>query len=176
MIRLFLLLFCISFTHHIHAVDFTMAGAFRVFSIDDERISDVLNGEGEHHYSPSGSNLYKTGFEIILPDGIPKKGYLVIRSAKTYSTLYSGTYTDKESIIFDVDHRLLDEEGFDLLRIEYFDFDKKRIYVCEQQKAFKLWVAGSISTITILPVRELDDEVDGFTYCYKTDIHKKINN
>ncbi|GMB66215.1 hypothetical protein PPNK14_41070 [Pectobacterium parmentieri] len=167
-----------SFTNYINAEEFTMAGAFRVFLIDDERISDVLNGEDYQYnpsYHPSGPNLYKTGFEIIIPDGITKKGYLALISAKTQNVLYRGYYSDKQSIIFDVDYRLLDEEGFDFLRIEYFDFDKKLLYVCEQQKAFKLWVAGSISTITILSARKLDEEVDGFTYCYEANIYKKIS-
>ncbi|ACX89985.1 hypothetical protein Pecwa_4261 [Pectobacterium parmentieri WPP163] len=175
MIRFFLLLLCMSFANYVNAEGLKMAGAFRVFSIGDERISDVLNGEGYDHYHPSGSNLYKTGFEVILPDDITKKGYLVIRSAKTQNTLYRGIYTDKESIIFDADYRLLDEEGLDFLRIEYFDFDKKLLYACEQQKAFRLWVAGSISTITILSAKKPDEEVDGFTYCYEANIYKKIN-
>ncbi|MBI0550004.1 hypothetical protein [Pectobacterium parmentieri] len=178
MIRFFLLLLCMSVTNYVNANEFKMAGAFRVFSIDNKRISSVLNYEDYQYnpfYHPSGSNLYKTGFEIILPDGITKKGYLVIHSAKTNNILYRGYYSDKKSIIFDADDRLLDQEGLDFLRVEYFDFDKKFIYVCEQQKVFKLWVAGSISTITILSAEKPDEEVDGFTYCYEANIYKKIN-
>lgn len=152
-----------------------MAGAFRVYSITDERISNVLNGENYYHYHPLGSPLHQTGFEIVLPAGVVQKGYLAIHSAKADGVLYRGHYSNRKTIIFEFDDRLLNEEGFDLLRIEYFDFKKKIIYVCEQQKAFKLWEVGSIVTITILPNEKIDEALGDWTYCYEANIYKKIN-
>ncbi|MCW2475441.1 hypothetical protein J5067_12625 [Candidatus Symbiopectobacterium sp. NZEC151] len=175
MTRFFLLWCCISFTHPINAKEATMAGAFRSYSINDERISNVLNGKGYYHYHPVGSPLYQTGFEIVLPEGVVQNGYLVIDSAKVHSVLYRGDYSNRKTIIFEFDDRLIEEEGFDFLRIEYFDFKKKIIYVCEQQKVFKLWAAGSIVTITILPHEKIDEGEGDPTYCYEANIHKKIN-
>lgn len=175
MTRFFLLWCCISFTHPINAKEATMAGAFRIYSITDERISNVLNGKNYHHYHPLASPLYQTGFEIVLPKGVIQNGYLVIRSAQAQSVLYRGHYSNRKAIIFEFDDRLLNEDGFDLLRIEYFDFKKKIIYVCEQQKAFKLWEVGSIVTITILPHEKMVEGEGDPTYCYEATIDKKIN-
>ncbi|WP_264643917.1 hypothetical protein [Candidatus Symbiopectobacterium sp. NZEC127] len=152
-----------------------MAGAFLIYSINDKRISDVLNGKDYDHYRPVGSSLHKTGFEIVLPAGVTQNGYLVIHSAKVYSVLYRGDYSNRKTITFEFDDRLIEQEGFDFLRIEYFDFKKKMIYVCEQQKVFKLWGAGSIVTITILPHEKIDEGEGDPTYCYEASIDKKIN-
>ena len=152
----------------------SMAGAMSVFPIDVKMISEGLNGQGDVMYFASGEQLTKAGFEVILPSEIRNNGTLVLTSSKTGMVIYKGDYKNGQIIILDIDEQLLSDGGLDLLGIQFWDVDRKLLYSCEQQKAFKIWAPKSIVTINVLPQPKPDGLIQGSMYCYDAYIHKAI--